>query len=209
MSGKADQSRFAKPSVAGEAVRRGADLLLAAAGLIAFSPLMLGCVVWIRRIDGGGAFYRQYRVGRDGRLFRIYKLRTMRFDAERGEGARFASEADSRILPGCGWMRRSHVDELPQLLNILRGQMSLVGPRPERPEMFHRMDDSLPGFERRLAVSPGLTGLAQLRCGYAHDEAGLRRKLAWDLRYLRRRTLGGDLVLILRTFPLFWDRAAF
>lgn len=188
--------------------KRTIDLLGASLGLILAIPLLLVCAVWIRHQDGGPAIYRQWRVGRDGWLFPIYKLRTMCLDAESDGQAKFAQSGDQRVLPGCGWMRQSHVDELPQLWNILWGQMSLVGPRPERPEITCQLQQSLPGFERRLVGEPGLTGLAQVRAGYANDLPGLRRKLAMDLRYLRRRGLMLDLGLILRTAPCFWDRSA-
>lgn len=183
------------------------DLCGAAAGLIATAPIVLLCMAWIKLVDGGPVFYEQWRVGRDGWLFRIYKLRTMRQNAEAGE-ARFASDGDPRVLTGCRWMRTSHVDELPQLLNILWGDMSLVGPRPERPEIIERLKTDLPGIERRLAATPGLTGLAQVRNGYTNDLAGMRRKLAYDLAYLRRPSLLADLRLVVATLPLFWDHAA-
>lgn len=187
--------------------KRLIDLCGAVVGLISTAPLMLLCMGWIKLVDGGPVFYEQWRVGRDGWLFRIYKLRTMRQDAETG-GARFASDGDPRVLPGCQWMRLSHVDELPQLWNILLGDMSLVGPRPERPEIIDRLKADLPGIERRLAATPGLTGLAQVRNGYTNDLAGMRRKLAYDLAYLRRPSLLADLRLVFVTLPLFWDRAA-
>ena len=187
--------------------KRLIDLCGAAIGLIVTAPVVLLCMAWIKLVDGGPVLYEQWRVGRDGWLFRIYKLRTMRQDAETG-GARFASDGDSRVLRGCQWMRLSHVDELPQLWNIFWGDMSLVGPRPERPEIIDRLKADLPGIERRLAATPGLTGLAQVRNGYTNDLAGMRRKLAYDLAYLRRPSLWADLRLVLVTLPLFWDRAA-
>lgn len=187
--------------------KRVVDVAGALAMLAAVTPVMLGCAAWIKSRDGGPALYAQWRVGRDGWLFRIYKLRTMAVDAESG-GAQFARRRDPRVLPGCEWMRKSHLDELPQLVNILRGEMSLVGPRPERPEVIERLRAELPGVERRLAAAPGLTGLAQVNHGYANDLRGLRRKLAYDLLYLRRRSVMGDARLLLATLPKFWDRSA-
>ncbi len=189
-------------------LRRALDVAGALAGLVASVPLLVGCGLWIKVVDGGPIFYRQWRVGRDGWLFPIYKVRTMRLAAEAAGEARFASDTDPRILPGCGWMRKSHVDELPQFWNILRGEMCLVGPRPERPEIVEQLRGSVRGFERRLAVRPGLTGLAQVRNGYTNNLAGSRRKLAYDLRYLRRRSLWGDVTLVLQTAPKVWDRSA-
>jgi len=188
-------------------VKRLMDASISGCLLILFAPLLIGCAVWIRMIGGPGVCYSQWRVGRDGYLFRIRKLRTMRRDAERG-GAQWAATKDPRVLPGCHWMRRSHVDELPQLWNILIGEMSLVGPRPERPEMLEELRESMPGIETRLIATPGLTGLAQVRHGYTNDVAGARSKLAWDLRYLRSRSILGDVRLMIETVPKFWDSTA-
>jgi lipopolysaccharide/colanic/teichoic acid biosynthesis glycosyltransferase len=189
-------------------VKRLTDIAVAGAALAAAAPLLAGCALWIWLADGGPVFYRQWRVGRDGWLFPIYKLRTMTRDAERAEGPRFAERDDQRVLRGCGWMRRSHVDELPQLWNILLGQMSVVGPRPERPQMMRTLGRRLPRLHERLAGAPGLTGLAQVRNGYTNDVAGARRKLALDLKYLRTRSVWNDLKLIVRTVPKVWDKAA-
>jgi lipopolysaccharide/colanic/teichoic acid biosynthesis glycosyltransferase len=132
----------------------------------------------------------------------------MKMNAEKPGSAQWAAKCDPRVLWGCNWMRHSHVDELPQLWNILKGDMSLVGPRPERPEMFEQLRKDIPGIELRLAGRPGLTGLAQVKHGYTNDLAGARRKIAFDLRYLRRRSVFSDLKLLLATFPKVWDQAA-
>lgn len=184
------------------------DVLGALLGLVVFGPVILACAIWIKLHDRGPVFYQQWRVGQDGVLFRIQKLRTMRIDAERKQGACFAAAADPRVLPGCNWMRKSHVDELPQLWNVLIGDMSLVGPRPERPELHVKLAADLPRMHQRLNVRPGITGLAQIRNGYTNDLTGTRRKLAYDLIYLRHRTLMLDLSLIARTVPKVWDRGA-
>ena len=187
--------------------KRAIDIVGGLALLALALPVMLLAAGWLMVMDGRPVFYRQWRVGRDGWLFRIWKFRTMTRNAERG-GARFATGNDARIVPGCRWMRLSHVDELPQLVNILLGQMSLVGPRPERPEMMEEMRATLPGIDRRLASPPGLTGLAQVVNGYTNDLSGMRRKLALDLHYLRRRSVWRDVALMLATAPKLWDRAA-
>ncbi|MCC7192894.1 MAG: sugar transferase [Phycisphaeraceae bacterium] len=184
------------------------DLLGAIVGIAVTTPLLAGCAIGIKIVHGGPVVYRQWRVGRDGWLFRIYKLRTMRLDAEALGDARFTDTNDPRILAGCGWIRKTHIDELPQLWNILIGDMSLVGPRPERPEIFERLREDLPSIERRLATKPGLTGLAQVCNGYTNDLAGARRKLALDLRYLRSRGLLTDLRLMIATMPKIWDQTA-
>ena len=191
-----------------ETMRRGLDILGGSLGLVLTLPLLLVCGMWIKWMDPGPVLYRQWRVGRQGWLFPIYKLRTMRLRAEKLGETRFATAGDPRVLPGCNWMRKSHVDELPQLWNILMGQMTLVGPRPERPEVFDELCTTIPGFARRIVVRPGLTGLAQVSNGYTNDLSGMRRKLAYDLRYLRKRSLLNDLRLILRTVPCVWDRSA-
>lgn len=199
--------RMASPGRRFEIAKRLVDLSGAVLALLLFSPLLMFSALWVKLADGGPVFYRQWRVGRDGRLFNIWKLRTMRTDAEK-DGPQFATDNDPRVVRGCGWMRTSHIDELPQLLNILRGEMSLVGPRPERPEFIAELRTELPGVDRRLAGTPGLTGLAQVVNGYTNDLDGMRRKLDLDLRYLEQRSIGLDLRLILKTFPRFWDRSA-
>lgn len=188
--------------------KRIIDVALALVGLIAGAPLMLACALWIRLIDGAPVLYTQWRVGRQGWLFRIYKLRTMRQNAETPGESRWASAGDDRVLPGCQWMRKSHMDELPQLWNILRGQMSIVGPRPERPAIIEQLRPSMPSIDLRHQDKPGLTGLAQICNGYANDLDAARKKQFYDLRYLRRRGVVGDLKIICRTIPKLWDRSA-
>jgi len=204
---RARHGSIASPGRGFEIAKRMLDLAGALFALALFSPVLLVAMAWVKAVDGGPVFYRQWRVGRDGKLFRIWKLRTMRIDAER-DGPRFATDNDPRIVPGCRWMRSSHVDELPQLLNIIRGEMSLVGPRPERPEFIDQARADLPAIDRRLAAAPGLTGLAQVVNGYTNDLDGMRRKLELDLRYLEQRSIALDLRLILKTLPRFWDRTA-
>lgn len=200
--------RERRVAVAPPRLKRAMDIAAALLALALVTPVLVACALWIALLDGRPVLYRQWRVGRDGWLFRLYKLRTMRRDAERPGVARFACADDDRVIPGCRWMRRSHLDELPQVLNVLLGHMSLVGPRPERPEVYDQLRHQLPALRDRLAVTPGLTGLAQLRSGYANDLRGTRRKLAYDLRYARSQSLRNDLRLILATFPRFWDRSA-
>lgn len=201
-------ARRRQPGIAFALFKRSLDVFGGLVGLVLCAPLLAGCALWIKMQDRGPVFYSQWRAGRDGWLFRIYKLRTMAINAEACGDARFASDRDPRILPGCAWMRRSHVDELPQLINILLGHMSLVGPRPERPEMIEQLRRDIPRIDRRLAARPGLTGLAQVRNGYTNDVQGARRKLAYDLQYLRHRSVRTEIALLLRTLPRVWDQAA-
>ncbi|SFI58660.1 sugar transferase [Planctomicrobium piriforme] len=133
-----------------------------------------------------------------GRHFTIYKFRTMRTDAEL-QGARFAVKGDSRITPIGRLLRKTRLDELPQLLNVLRGEMSLVGPRPERPEFIKPLSDEIPGYLDRLGLQPGLTGVAQILNGYDNEIDSFRRKVAFDLYYLQNCSLGNDFKILVRT----------
>jgi len=185
------------------------DLVGGSIALMAFVPVMLLCAAIIKIADPEGpVLYSQVRVGLNGRLITIYKLRSMYVDAEKHGAAQWAGQDDPRVIPACRWMRRSHVDELPQLWNIVKGEMSLVGPRPERPEMFESLCRELPDFEQRLAVKPGLTGLAQIKNGYDTDIDCVRRKLAYDLEYIRNMSLGLEFKLLLATVTKFNDKAA-
>ena len=204
---QARRREFASPGLGFEVAKRMVDLFGALLALTMFSPVLLFAALWVKFSDGGPVFYRQYRVGRDGKLFKIWKLRTMRTDAE-ANGPQFATDNDPRIVRGCAWMRTSHVDELPQLLNIIRGEMSLVGPRPERPELMDQLRKDLPNVDRRLSATPGITGLAQVVNGSTNDLEGMRRKLDLDLRYLEQRSITLDIRLILKTIPRFWDHTA-
>lgn len=188
--------------------KRAADVVLSSVTLLIFAPLLIVCVVLIKCADPGPALYWQWRAGRGGRLFRLWKLRTMWQDAERDTGAVYAGTNDARVIGVCRPMRRSHVDELPQLFNILCGQMSLVGPRPERPDLINQISRHLPQFVDRLAVRPGLTGLAQLRNGYTDDLDGARLKLDYDMSYIGSMSVWKDLKLMVQTLPRFWDRKA-
>lgn len=181
-------------------------------GTVAFAlflPVMLLAALLIKVSDPKGpVLYRQVRVGLNGRLFTIYKMRTMFIDSEKHGKAQRAGEDDPRIIPACRWMRKSHVDELPQLVNIIRGEMSLVGPRPERPELFEEISRQVPDFEKRLAVKPGLTGLAQIKNGYDTDIQSVRRKLQYDLQYIDNMSLGLEFKLLFSTVAKFNDRGA-
>jgi len=185
------------------------DLVGGCLATILFMPVMLLCAVIVKFSDPGGPIlYRQVRVGLNGRLFTIYKFRSMYMDAEKHGQAIKAGAEDPRVIPGCRWMRMSHIDEIPQLFNILRGEMSLVGPRPERPELFEALSREVPDFERRLAVKPGLTGMAQIYNGYDTDSDSVKRKLAMDLEYIEKMSLGLELKLLAATLTKFRDQGA-
>jgi lipopolysaccharide/colanic/teichoic acid biosynthesis glycosyltransferase len=166
--------------------------------VIAF-PLIILAALLVKSTSKGPAFYSQMRVGKNGRLFRLYKIRTMTHDCERLTGARWAAYRDPRIIPVGRFLRATHLDELPQLWNVLRGEMSLVGPRPERPEFVPELARLMPHYLERLRVRPGVTGLAQVNLPPDTDLASVRRKLAYDLYYVRYANLSLDLRLMLCT----------
>lgn len=190
--------RFARKRF--EEFKRISDVLLSVAGLIAASPILICAAVLIKLTSCGPALYRQCRVGKDGRLFQIYKLRTMRNDAELKSGAVWAKENDPRITPIGRVLRKTHIDEIPQLFNVLKGEMSIVGPRPERPEMIKDLKEVICDYEKRLRVKPGVTGLAQVWHKYDETIADVRKKIKFDLLYIKRMCLWVDLRIIASTF---------
>jgi lipopolysaccharide/colanic/teichoic acid biosynthesis glycosyltransferase len=143
----------------------------------------------------GPAIFRQDRVGLHGEVFTVYKFRTMEVDAER-DGPRFASPNDERLTRTGGWMRRSRLDEIPQMWNVLTGDLSLVGPRPERPEFTERFEQTIPFYQYRHLVRPGMTGWAQVNHGYAGGEAQTVEKLTYDLYYMKHMSPGLDVEIL-------------
>jgi lipopolysaccharide/colanic/teichoic acid biosynthesis glycosyltransferase len=185
-------------------IKRVFDVALSGFGLLVSSPLWLVLSAAIRLEDGGPIFYRQERVGRGGRRFLAMKFRSMRPDAEAMTGPVQASEDDPRVTRVGRWMRKTAMDELPQLWNILRGDMSFVGPRALRPGEIEAQTDGrlvaleeVPGFEHRVRVRPGLTGLAQV---YARRDVPRRHKFRYDRIYVERRSWMLDTRLILLSF---------
>lgn len=168
-----------------EPIKTLADLVLAAVLLVVFVPVILLAALAVRLTSPGPAFYTQLRTGRGGRVFRIFKLRTMYHNCEDASGIKWSTPGDSRITPLGRLLRKTHVDELPQLLNVLRFDMSLVGPRPERPEIIPILELDIPNYQARLAVRPGVTGLAQLWLPADTTIQSVRRKLAYDLYYIQ------------------------
>jgi exopolysaccharide biosynthesis polyprenyl glycosylphosphotransferase len=187
-------------SVRPRRAKRAFDVTVALLLGLACSPLLLILGLLIRR-DGGPVLYRQIRIGERGRPFTILKLRTM---AVVGEGeAAWCLPGDERVTRLGALLRRTHIDELPQLVNILRGEMSLVGPRPEQPGYVTRLERTLPFYSRRHQLRPGLTGWAQIHCGYAGSERGSMWKLSHDLYYLKHRSLALDVKILLKTLQVF------
>ncbi len=161
------------------------DRLLAWLLLVPALPIVAILVIAVRLSSRGPGVYRQVRVGKRGRIFTMYKLRSMRLDAEAKSGPTWsASGADPRVTRLGYWLRRLHLDELPQLLNVIRGEMALIGPRPERPEFVKVLAAQIPGYEDRLAVLPGITGLAQINLPPDSDLDSVRRKLIVDRDYI-------------------------
>ena len=177
------------------------DLLAAAVMLVVAGPLMV-LVAAASLIESRGRdpiLYHQVRVGQHGTLFHVHKFRSMRVDAEADGVARWAAKNDSRVTALGSFMRKTRLDELPQIFNVLKGQMSLVGPRPERPEFVQRLAASIPYYSERHRVKPGVTGWAQLLYSYGSDDEDARRKLEYDLYYVKHAGLILDLVILLQT----------
>ncbi len=191
-----------------EAAKEVVDVILGFIALILCLPVLCLSAIIIKLSSKGPVFYTQDRVGKGGKLFKIYKLRTMYVDAESATGAVWARRGDPRIVPVCRWMRRSHVDELPQLINVIRGDMSLVGPRPERPEILAELEKTFPDVKKRQSVRPGITGLAQIRNGYDTSMAAFRRKLEADLEYIERRKWSTELRILAGTLRKLNDKEA-
>jgi exopolysaccharide biosynthesis polyprenyl glycosylphosphotransferase len=180
-------------------VKRAFDLVVAVIASVLMAPLLLLIAALVCRTPGG-LIYRQVRLGKGGRLFTMYKFRTMSADAEAGEAV-WATFDDTRVTAVGRVLRRTRLDELPQLWNVIRGEMSIVGPRPERPEFLELLAESIPFWTRRHLLKPGITGWAQINSGYASDCDTTERKLAYDLWYLRHRSLVVDFLICVRTLP--------
>ncbi len=175
-----------------------------AIGLL-FSPFIIAGAIGIKLGDRGPILYRQRRVGENGKEFQMLKLRSMSVDAE-VNGPQWSKGEDTRVTRVGRLLRRTHIDELPQLWNVLRGDMTLVGPRPERPELVAQIERQYPHYTRRHLVKPGIAGWAQLRCGYAGSNLGTAWKLCHDLYYVKHRSFLGDLLILFETaFETFRD----
>ena len=155
-------------------------------------PIGLVVAAYVKVRDPGFSIFRQERVGLNGSVFTMYKFRTMHLDAER-EGARFASKDDPRLISGGAFLRKARLDEIPQLVNVLKGDMSLVGPRAEQVPFAEAFREEIPFYDHRHMVRPGLTGWAQVNFGYADDEADTIEKLTYDLYYIKHMSPVMDL----------------
>ena len=189
------------PSHVQAAVKRLVDLVIGTSGLVLTAALLP--LVWLAlHIESPGpVFYRQMRVGRGGRLFDLIKFRTMVPNAE-VRGARWAEVEDRRVTRVGRWMRRLHLDEIPQALNIVRGDLSFIGPRPERPEFVAQLEEHLPFYRVRQAVRPGVTGWAQIKYRYGASVEDALMKLEYDLYYNKHQSLWLDLVILIKTIGI-------
>jgi sugar transferase (PEP-CTERM system associated) len=179
-------------------LKRMLDVVVAVIGLIMASPLMLLAALAIKLESPGPILYKQVRAGEFGRLFTILKFRSMRTDAEK-HGAQFAQRNDPRVTRTGKFIRKTRIDELPQLINVLKGEMSMVGPRPERPVFIEQLEQQVPFFKQRLYVKPGLTGHAQVRCEYGASAEDMLEKLQYDLYYIKSYSVLFDLSIMLDT----------
>lgn len=174
------------------------DLIFAIVGLFVTSPILILFCLFIKLESKGPAFYFQERVGVNGRTFNVIKLRSMYTDAE-ANGARWALKNDPRVTKIGAFIRKTRIDEIPQLINVIKGEMSLIGPRPERPIFTTQFSKEIPGFKSRLIVKPGLTGWAQVNGGY---DITPKEKLELDLFYIRKISFWLEIRILLKTFKV-------
>ena len=203
-----------------EWVRRGVNIILALIALIVTMPIMILVALLVRLTSRGPVLYTQVRVGLDrraqatgpqnhrrqhdlgGQPFTIFKFRTMRVDAEQSSGAVWAQKQDPRVTAVGGLLRQYRLDELPQLLNVLKGEMNIVGPRPERPTIFAELREHIAEYPLRQKAKPGITGLAQINHHYDRSLEDVRTKVHYDLEYIRRQSVTEDLRIMLKTVPV-------
>jgi lipopolysaccharide/colanic/teichoic acid biosynthesis glycosyltransferase len=214
-----DPSSDVLPRARSERLNRAVNLLLGILGLVVLAPLMLVVAILVKLTSRGPILYTQTRVGIDrrwkrtlaihekrvqdlgGAAFTIYKFRTMHVDAEGKSGAVWATQNDPRVTTFGRFLRKFRIDEFPQLINVVKGDMNIVGPRPERPSIVARLREDIREYPYRHRVKPGITGLAQINQSYDSCLDDVREKVRYDLEYLRRQSLGEDFKIMLRTVP--------
>jgi len=188
--------------------KRILDVVVSAAMILATLPVILATAIAIYLESGGPVLYRQERVGRRGRVFTLLKFRSMRQDAE-ANGAVWALQNDSRVTRVGSFIRKTRIDELPQLLNVLKGDMSFVGPRPERPQFVAELSKAIPYYDLRHYVKPGITGWAQILYPYGASINDAREKLQYDLYYLKNYSIFLDINIVLQTMQvILWGKGA-
>jgi exopolysaccharide biosynthesis polyprenyl glycosylphosphotransferase len=179
--------------------KRVMDLTVAVLALLILSPLCLLVALLIKLTSKGPVFYSQVRSGKDGKFFDIYKFRTMKVDAEKESGPVWAKSKDDRITPVGNFLRKSRIDEIPQFINVLQGDMSIIGPRPERPVFIEKLKDQISDYPKRLSIKPGITGLAQVHHRYDESIADVRKKVKYDILYIKKMCFWTDLRIMGRT----------
>ena len=208
------------PPIEEHLARRLLNIFVATIGVILAAPIMLVVAILVKLTSKGPVIYTQTRVGLDkrapnpdsfnhrrskdlgGKPFEIYKFRTMTVDAEQQSGAVWATPSDPRLTPIGGFLRKYRLDEIPQLFNVIKGDMNVVGPRPERPQLFEGLKESVENYHHRQRGKPGITGLAQVSQNYDACLDDVRRKVQFDLEYLRRRSLAHDIKIMVKTVPV-------
>jgi len=188
-------------------MKRGFDLVCSTIILILAFPLMLLAALAVKLEDRGPVFYSQERVGKDGKTFFVHKFRSMRVDAEKGGKPQWAAQNDPRVTRVGNFMRKTRIDELPQILNVFKGEMSFVGPRPERPYFVEQLIDVVPYYNVRHSIKPGVTGWAQVRYGYGSSAEDALQKLQYDLYYVKNNSLFLDVLVLIDTLKVVLFRS--
>lgn len=183
-------------------MKRSFDLVCSLLILVMALPLMLLAALLVKLEDGGPVFYSQERVGKDGKTFRVHKFRSMRADAEKSGKPQWAAKNDPRVTRFGNFMRKTRIDELPQILNVFKGEMSFVGPRPERPYFVEQLIEVVPYYNVRHSVKPGITGWAQVRYGYGSSAEDALQKLQYDLYYVKNNSLFLDVLILINTLKV-------
>jgi len=184
-------------------IKRLTELILASLIVLISSPAWLVIALLIKKEDKQKIFYKQQRYGKEGKVFWLYKFRTMKLDAEKN-GPAWAAKNDNRATKAGRILRKIHLDELPQMLNVLRGDISLIGPRPERPEFVKKLEREIPHYQLRHIIKPGFTGWAQIKFRYARSTMDSQEKFQYDLYYLKNRSFLLDLGILLKTLQILF-----
>jgi sugar transferase (PEP-CTERM system associated) len=188
-------------------MKRSFDIVCSVIILLLTLPLMLLAALAVKLEDRGPVFYSQERVGKDGKTFFVHKFRSMRTDAEKGGKPQWAQQNDPRITRIGNFMRKTRIDELPQILNVFKGEMSFVGPRPERPYFVEQLIEVVPYYNVRHSVKPGITGWAQVRYGYGSSAEDALQKLQYDLYYVKNNSLFLDVLILIDTLKVVLFRS--
>ncbi|MFH1847870.1 MAG: sugar transferase [Candidatus Omnitrophota bacterium] len=183
-----------------EFLRKIFDVAVSLANLVGLLPILILVAVWIKCISRGPLFYTQVRVGKDGKPFTVYKFRTMHHNAEETTGPMWAKKKDSRLIKGGKFLKDTHLDEVPQFFNVLKGDMHVVGPRPERPAFVDQFSETIPDYWQRTRVKPGIAGLSQITYDYDKSLDDVKRKLSKDIEYIENRTVLLDIKILFNTF---------